>query len=742
MTWWARWLLRRPSWVLLGLGVMTGVALLGVSRLTLDPSNTGLLPQHSAAAQTYRHFLATFGSDEAVLVALHDPHQELLTPEGLSALRQLTQALEATPHVAAVYSVTNAVDIAKLSLTPFGLAMPRLLPDDTVSREQRQALRHHEQVQGFLLSQDLQTAGLLVVPDAAVTAPAVRTTWLHAVRTVAAQHGQQGRQTYVAGTPLERHDVTVYLQRDQQRIIPLVLLILLVVTYRIYRIKRFALLALVCVLLSLSWTLGVVGFLGIPLNVITALLPAIMLVVSVSVVIHLLNQYLDEVAAGASGKTAVENAMAHVGTACFLTSLTTALGFFSLPVHEAPAVQEFGLFASLGVLLAFVTTMTFLPVALLWVGRIDPTRARPLQSGWLEQTLDQLPLWVVRHRRAVFVGSILSLGVMLPGLWQIHEGTDIIRALHTEAPLRVSTEFIDQHLTGVHSLEVLVSLPTDTAAVTPASIRQVLTFSQWLRTQPHVTTVLSPWEPLRLVPPARRDNDEQLSLLATLVPLGLPTTTWLNTEQRMLRLSALVSAIDSEQFLALAHHAVHHAAQLALPVQVTGSNYLLALMSRTLVRNQITSLGLAVLLILGSITLALRSWKLGVIAAIPNLLPTIMIFGVMGWCGIELSTATTMIASVALGLLVDDTIHLLYQYQREKRRGLPPLDAIRRALRHSGRAVIFTTIILTLGFWTGVLGSFKPTIHFSFLTGLTMLFALIIELLVTPAAILAWEGVE
>jgi len=210
----------------------------------------------------------------------------------------------------------------------------------------------------------------------------------------------------------------------------------------------------------------------------------------------------------------------------------------------------------------------------------------------------------------------------------------------------------------------------------------------------------------------------------------------------VLRLSAMVRAIDSEQFLALAHHAVHHAAQLALPAQVTGSNYLLALMSRTLVRNQITSLGLAVLLILGSITLALRSWKLGVIAAIPNLLPTMMIFGMMGWCGIELSTATTMIASVALGLLVDDTIHLLYQYQREKRRGLPPLDAIRSALRHSGRAVIFTTIILTLGFWTGVLGSFKPTMHFSFLTGLTMLFALIVELLVTPAAILAWERVE
>jgi predicted RND superfamily exporter protein len=159
-----------------------------------------------------------------------------------------------------------------------------------------------------------------------------------------------------------------------------------------------------------------------------------------------------------------------------------------------------------------------------------------------------------------------------------------------------------------------------------------------------------------------------------------------------------------------------------------------------LVHNQISSLLLAVALILGSIALALRSWKLGIIAAIPNLLPTVMLFGLMGWCGIELSTATTMIASVSLGLFVDDTIHLLYRYRHEKQAGRNTFGAIEQSLRHTGRAVIFTSVILTLGFWAGLLGSFKPTIYFSFLTGLTMLFALLAELLVTPAAILAWDG--
>jgi predicted RND superfamily exporter protein len=560
------------------------------------------------------------------------------------------------------------------------------------------------------------------------------------VRTVAAQHVGQGRQTYVAGTPLERSDVTHYIQRDQKRIIPLVFMVLLGVTYSIYRVKRFAVLSLSCVLLSLIWTMGVVGFIGIPLNVITSLLPAVITVVSVSVVIHLVNQFIDEVEAGASGAEAVENAVGHVGMACLLTSVTNAMGFFSLPVIQAPAIQEFGLFAGLGVLLAFVATLTFAPLALLRIGRVSSTRWLHLKEGRLEAVLDQLTTWVAAHRRAVFLGVVLLLGVMIPGIRQITEGTDIVRALKQDAPLRVSSEFIDQHLTGAHSLEFLVEVPGGGDRTTPTTIRQVLAFSHWLHMQPEVTAVFSPWEPLRGVPAELLADDDQLKVLTTLLPLGFPLDAWLDTKGKTLRISARITSIDSERFLALAEKARQRGAQMSLPMQATGTNYLLAKMARALVHNQVASLACAMVTILGTITIALRSWKLGLVAAIPNLLPIVMIFGLMGWLGIELSAATTMIASVALGLFVDDTIHLLYLYRQEKNTGRRTFDAIEYALHHAGRAVIFTSLILTFGFWAGLLGSFKPTVYFSFLMGLTMLFSVITELLVTPAVVLTLEG--
>jgi hypothetical protein len=729
----------RWQWVVvLALVGVTIVALCGIARLKIDPSNARLLPRQGEDYQVYQRFLATFGSDEDILVALHDPQRQILSPEGLATVHHLTQALAAIPHVASVHSLTNAPDMARLALTPFGIAVPPLLVDATLSPTQIEAMRHNEQVLGTLLAADLHTAGILVVPEAGMPAP-TREPWIATVRAVAAQHAGHGRQTYVAGIPIERSDVTHYIQRDQQLIIPLVVLVLLCVTYGIYRVKRFALLSLACVLLSLTWTMGLVGFVGIPLNVITALLPAVIMVVSVSVVIHLINQFIDEVETGSSGAIAVENAVSHVGTACFLTSLTNALGFLSLPVMQAPAIQEFGCFAGLGVLLAFVATMTFAPIALLWVGRIAPTRLLHLKEGRLESWLDRLAWWVSAHRRKVFAGVGLVLLVMVPGIWQITEGTDIVRALKQDAPLRVSSEFIDRHLTGVHSLELLVQMPDGEGTTSPAVIRQVLEFSRWLRAQSGVTAVLSPWEPLRGVQPDLLEDDDRLKILATLLPLGSPMATWLDASGKAIRLSARVAAIDSERFLALAQHVVQQAAQASLQVQVTGSNYLLAKMSRVLVHNQISSLLLAAVTILGTITLALRSVKMGLVAAIPNLLPTLMIFGLMGWCGIELSTATTMIASVALGLFVDDTIHLLYLYTREKKAGRDTFGAIEQSLHHAGRAVVFTSLILTLGFWAGLFGSFKPTLYFSFLMGLTMLFSVVTELLVTPAAVLTLE---
>ena len=164
------------------------------------------------------------------------------------------------------------------------------IADEPLSGAQIEAIRRNDQVVGTLVAPDLHTAGMVVVPDEAMSGSGtLREAWIAAVRALATQHVVEGRQTYVAGTPIELSDVTQYIQRDQHRMIPLVLLVLAVVTYRIYRVTRFAVLALACVLVSLTWTMGVVGFLGIPLNVITALLPAVILVVSVSGVIHLVN---------------------------------------------------------------------------------------------------------------------------------------------------------------------------------------------------------------------------------------------------------------------------------------------------------------------------------------------------------------------------------------------------------------------------------------------------------------------
>ncbi len=586
---------------------------------------------------------------------------------------------------------------------------------------------------GTLLSADLRTTGILVTPDYANISSAVRRSWLSNVRTVVAGHTRNGRQTYVAGTPFERNDVDGYLQRDQRVLIPLIVIILLGVTYGLYRQFRLALIPIGCVVLALTWTMGLVGFIGLPLNVITSLLPPVLMVVSVSAAIHLINAFLAARATGTAHREAIGQAIRDVGAACGLTALTTMLGFFSLLVSPVPAVREFALLAGIGVGLAFVITITGVPLALFVAGRCQPCQAGA--QGPIERLLEHCLGWVLGHRGRIYLGTLVLILLALPGLFRLVEGTDIVRALKANAPLRVSTEFIDQHLTGVNALELIVTLPE--SGMQPAFIRRVLAFSHALQARPQVTSVHSPWEGLRWIQPELLADDQQLRVIATLLPLSTPLDQWLNINANALRVSVRTRAMGSDRFLALARHVNHQGEAVGLPVQLTGTNYLLARMSRTLVFTQLRSLGLAIVLILGTIALALRSWQLGLLAAIPNLLPPLLVFGLMGWCGIGLSTATTMIASVALGLVVDDTIHLLYRYRQTLRSGHDKPWAITEAVRHTGRALVITTVILTLGFWAGIIGSFKPTVSFSFLTGLTMILALLADVLVLPACLLS-----
>jgi predicted RND superfamily exporter protein len=734
----AIYLPRRPLLVMVVLVVFTALALLGIRRLTIDPSNERLLLRHSDAYRIYQRFLTTFGSDETILVALHDPTRSLLSPPGLAAIRALTHALATTPHVSTVTSLTTIPDVSRLDL--LDLTAPPLIAGEMLSDTDIASMRHNDLIIGSLLAADLHTAGFLIVPDTAIhDQPETRHTWIATVRAVAAQHATAGRRTYVGGTPLERHDVTAYLQRDQQRIVPVVFGLLVGLTCLLYRVKRLALIPLGCVILSLTWAMGVVGFTDTPLHLITSLLPPVIMVVSVSTAIHLLNHCSAALLEGLPLADAIEQAMRRVGIACGLTSLTTALGFFSLLVSPVPAVREFAGFAGCGVLLSLLAAFLFVPWGLSRLGAFRPERLRHLHTSWLTRRLSGLTDWIATRRRVVFLGTAIALIGLLPGMWYLHEGTDIVRALPPHAPLRVSTEFLDQHLTGTNALEILIRLPGRGKRFDAPIVRQVLEFAQWLRQQPGITSVQSPWEPLRLVPAEVRTDDTQFSHLATLMPLQSPLRSWLHTTTRTLRLSAQVRAMESNRFLALAQHVQEHAAQVSLSIEITGTNYLLALMSRQLVTTQVYSVGLAVVLILGCITLALRSWQLGLLAAIPNVLPPLMIFGLMGWSDIPLSTATTMIASVALGLIVDDTIHLLYRYRHERQAGHVTTEALRATVRETGRALIFTTLILTLGFWAGILGSFQPTVFFSFLTGLTMVLALLADLLLAPALLLTWE---
>ncbi|HET6373848.1 MAG TPA: MMPL family transporter, partial [Candidatus Polarisedimenticolia bacterium] len=320
------------------------------------------------------------------------------------------------------------------------------------------------------------------------------------------------------------------------------------------------------------------------------------------------------------------------------------------------------------------------------------------------------------------------------------------------SPLREATEFVDRHLTGVNSLEILVA---GVAPEDPEGLARVAAFEREVRAMPGIRKVTAlpdlyaranrafhggddAFERLPKGPTAGEDLADMHEMIGREAPSDLAR--FVTPDARWVRVAVRVTALDTASSQALFEEIRRAADRHGLgDVELTGSFAVLSDMSTSLVYNQIRGLAPGLAAILVALMLQFRSVRLGLLSAIPNAAPVVMVYGLMGWAGIALSVPTAMIASIALGLTDDGTIHLLARYRAEHRSSGDHDAALRAMLETSGRAVVFSTITLALGFWAGALSSFTPSVHFAVLTGAALLLALVSQAVLLPLSLVLFK---
>ncbi len=567
------------------------------------------------------------------------------------------------------------------------------------------------------------------------------------LRALMAQAERPGLTLHLAGSPPLDVAFFDYSERDFSTLAPLVLVVLLILF--IFRRWSAVLAAVAIIGLACVWTFGLMGLLGYRINVISAALIPVILAVGIADSIHIIADYYQRLALGQGREEALAEVIRELFLPCFFTSATTAIGFCALMVSDLAPVRQFGMLAAFGVTVAFLLSICLCPALLACFA--PPTQAflQRQSSGLMQRLLVVLGRPSPRLRTMIISASAVLLLVSAWGITRLHVGANPLDYFREGDPVRLEHEAIDRAGPGTMSVEALVTAP-DEGFKDPEVLRRVARFQEWLGTLPGVGRVFSVVDELKeldrllngeegaegRIPDSRELAAQYYLLLESDPDFGA----MLLDDYETGRVTALVKSGGSGE---LAERAEEIDAMLSreyrddtLRIEMTGYIKLMSDMDRYLLSSQRKSFLLALVLISAMLMLLLRSIKLGLFSLIPNVTPIVVGLGFMAFNDIDLDPGTVMIGAIALGLVVDDTVHLLVRIRRRLLAGDTLDAAIEHSMHDTGRALIATSLILAGAFSVLAAGSFRPNIHFGLISALIIILALAADLLLLPAMLL------
>lgn len=500
-------------------------------------------------------------------------------------------------------------------------------------------------------------------------------------------------QVQATGLPLIEGTIARLVAGERQTIVPLLVAVLLAAAFAFYRHLGLALGVLLPPIAAIAWTGGTIALLGHQLDPIASLLDPVLLTIGVAASVHFVECFRRERSLGLAAPEAAANAARGMRTPALLATGTTMIGLWSLATSSVPAVLDFGLRSAFGVALAHVFTFLLLPA---WLPTFA-ANARPAAgstwfgAGWFDQ--------LRRARHLLVLGSVAATAVAAAGLFRLTADNDPLRLLPADEPARVDHDLLAARLGGVEVFHVL--LPERSPAAEPA---RLLPFLAMLRQAPGVAGLAG--SPVR-------NADGAMAVPLVLQPGGSGVRTPLFDDAEKV---ARVLGFDD--------------------LAVAGPSVQIARDSHRLMQSLTGSLGLSLLLLAVCMVIGLRSLRLGAIGMVPNLLPALWLYGTLGWCERPVSVATAMIGCTMLGLIVDNTLHLLHHFQLA-RRTLPARPALRHALDQTGRAMTLSSAVLMLGFVTAATSRLETTVEFALLATTTIAAAWFATAMLLPLLVAA-----
>lgn len=731
----------------IGFSVLCGIK---ITSLKFDYDFEAFFPNEDKELELYEKFRQNFEYDnEFVLVALENK-QGVFKKDFLEKINSLTSDFYQLKHVSKVISPTNLKLLGLGGLVPVQTKVlhydnPELYKDDST-----QIYSSGEFVGSFF---PLNAKSLTIYIKTKDELSKVKSDSLGKAIVRCIEHYKFDGVHYVGRIFAQ----DVYLQNLEKEFVYFLTIAFALVIFFLwlsFRSLYGIVVPISIVLISIFWTLGIMALVGKPIDLMTVMMPTMIFIAGMSDVVHFFTKYFEEVAKGTERNKIYPLILREVGFPTFLTLITSIVGFLSLLFSSIKPIRDFGIYTSVGMVIAFVLSYTLLPALLYFFTPKKLVKVHN-ENNLTNNLMRKGLFWIFRNQKTIVVITLLLIVVSVGGMYRIKVNNLLLDDLSEGVKIKQDFNFFDKEYSGVRPLELEIVVKDNNKTIWDYSIiKQLDGLDAFVKKEFGAGFLYSPASLVKSLNsslnsnavntfPIKEDFEEITNELVR-NKKNKDIKRLVSSDLKRARLSAKIQDMGSQKVkehnIKLKEYIAININPSELQINITGAAHLVDLNNDYMVNNMIQGFLFSIIVIAMLTYFLHKSWRMVLVFILPNVIPLVIMAGVMGFMDIELKSATSLVFSIAFGVATDDTIHFISRLKIELGYGKSLMYAFKRTYFETGKPILLTTFILMGGFMSLMISDFQSTYYFGFLICITVIIAVLADIFLLPVLLFAILG--
>jgi len=758
----ARLILRNKIFILLAVITATVFFSMQWKHMRFTYTEANMLPDEHEVNLVYNDFLKVFG-EEGNLIVLGVKDSSLFSVKQFNAWNKLAEFFKTTKEVETVLSIKDLQKLVKntakeqFDLEPF--IKDSISNIEQLNTLQEELFKRYPFYDNFLFNAETKTIRTAIYLKKDIVNTSARKDFIIDILEPKVRGFREttGLDVKVSGMPYIRTLNSQNIVDEIPIFIGAALFVTSLIFFLFFRSFRATFISLIVVCVGVMWTFGILGLLGYEITVLTALIPPLIIVIGIPNCIFLINKYQHEVKAHGNKVKSLQRVITKIGNATLMTNVTTASGFATFILTESKLLTEFGIVASLSILAIFILCLLVIPIIYTFLPYPKQRHLEHLNKRWIGGFVDWMERMVKHRKITIYVTAlILIIGSMI-GMNKIEISGSLIEDMPKNKQFFKDIKFFEDEFNGIMPLEIMVDTKRKKGVMKLSTLKRINQLEELIEETPELSKPISVvslvkyskqayynGNPKYYQLPTSQENSFILSYAKNSSSNIDLLKNFVDSTGQYARITTFMKDIGTDKMERIQEN-LQTKIDKVFPseryeVTMTGKALVFQKGTKYLVRNLVISLSLAILLIALFMAYLFRSFRMIIVSLIPNLLPLLVTAGLMGFVGVPIKPSTILVFSIAFGISVDDTIHFLAKYRQELQANHWKIrKSVYAALRETGVSMFYTSIVLFFGFSVFTISSFGGTVALGALVSITLLFAMLSNLLLLPSLLLSLE---